>query len=620
MFLCRDERDARSLAEKAVAMVVFDCPTRMNGLVPPPPGADPGWALIEDGVDPAREREIESLFALGNGYLGTRISIGEGGRRSHPATFIAGIFVADGGLEPRLAVFPHWLHVAVTVEGQLLSVDAGRALAYRRTLDLRRGILWREWRQEDPSGRITRLVYRQLASLADRHVLLQSMAITAENYAGKIGLAARLGPSQATRTDVDQVRTGSGALLMHVSGKEVAVAAASELQGPADSMPVGRRDGVEQGGEERWSWEADLGETVQLDRILAVFTSRDVASPAKAASDHLIPRCARGFAAAAAAHADAWCRKWEAADIRIVGDEKAQRALRFAIYHLIAAVNPADEHVSIGARGLTGEAYRGHVLWDTEIYMLPFYVLTDPPAARALLMYRYHTLDAARRKARAHGYDGALYAWESADTGDEVTPQRVVAPDGRLVVIRTGEREHHVSADVAYSLWQYWRATGDHAFMVAAGAEILVETARFWASRAQVEPDGRAHIRQVIGPDEYHELVDDNAYTNVMAAFNLERAADAAAILRREQPGAWQLLSARLGLSDSELPAWRAWLGSWRRCSILRPGSLSSLPTISSSKRSMRPHTRVVPRPLTYVSVRSGSAGRRLSSRRMWWR
>jgi trehalose/maltose hydrolase-like predicted phosphorylase len=133
--------------------------------------------------------------------------------------------------------------------------------------------------------------------------------------------------------------------------------------------------------------------------------------------------------------------------------------------------------------------------------------------------------------------------------------------------------------------------------MVSAGAEILVETARFWASRAQVDdPDGRAHIRQVIGPDEYHEFVDDNAYTNVMAAFNLERAADAAAILRREQPGAWQLLSARLGLSDSELPAWRAWLGSWRRCSILRPGSLSSLPTISSSKRSMQRHTRIAPR------------------------
>jgi trehalose/maltose hydrolase-like predicted phosphorylase len=161
-----------------------------------------------------------------------------------------------------------------------------------------------------------------------------------------------------------------------------------------------------------------------------------------------------------------WLRKWQAAEVRIIGDEKAQRALRFAAYHLIAAANPADEHVSIGARGLTGEAYRGHVFWDTEIYMLPFYVFTDPPAARALLMYRYHTLDAARRKARSHGYRGALCAWESADTGDETTPRTVVAPSGQVVTLLTGEREHHISADIAYAVWQYWRATGDDGFML----------------------------------------------------------------------------------------------------------------------------------------------------------
>jgi kojibiose phosphorylase len=345
---------------------------------------------------------------------------------------------------------------------------------------------------------------------------------------------------------------------MRVSGQEIAIAAASELQGPAAPMPTVRQGGVQQGGDERWSWEAGPGETVHLDRMLGVFSSRDAANPAKAACDHIASTRARGFRAATGAHVDAWCRKWEAADVRIVGDEKAQRALRFASYHLIAVANPEDAHVSIGARGLTGEAYRGHVFWDTEIYMLPFYVCTDPPAARALLMYRYHTLDAARRKAKAQGYDGALYAWESADTGDEVAPQRVVAPDGRLVVIRTGEREHHISADVAYGVWQYWRATGDDAFMMSAGAEILIETARFWASRVQVEPDGRAHIRQVIGPDEYHELVDDNAYTNVMAAFNLERAADAAAILSREQSDHWQRLSARLGLADDAPRSWRA--------------------------------------------------------------
>ena len=157
-------------------------------------------------------------------------------------------------------------------------------------------------------------------------------------------------------------------------------------------------------------------------------------------------------------------------------------------------------------------------------------------------MYRYHTLGAARRKAKEQGYEGALYAWESADTGDEATPRRVVMPDGRVITILTGEQEHHVSADIAYAVWQYWRTSGDDAFMLEAGARILVETARFWASRMQLEQDGHAHIRQVIGPDEYHETVDDNAFTNAMAIFNLESAADTIEILQREQVACCQRL------------------------------------------------------------------------------
>jgi kojibiose phosphorylase len=309
--------------------------------------------------------------------------------------------------------------------------------------------------------------------------------------------------------------------------------------------------------DERWSWEAGRGETVCLDRVVAVYTSRDVADPADTTRAHVAMSQERGVPALARDHVDAWSRRWDAAEVQIVGDDEAQRALRFAVYHLVAAANPDDEHASIGARGLTGQDYRGHVFWDTEIYMLPFYLFTDPPAARALLMYRYHTLGAARRKAKAHGYQGALYAWESADSGEETTPRAVVAPDGRVVSILTGEQEHHISADVAYAVWQYWRATADDDFMVDAGAEILVETARFWASRARMEADGHAHIRAVIGPDEYHETVDDNAYTNVMARWNLDRAADAVAILNREQPTGSKQLSARLALTEEEPAAWR---------------------------------------------------------------
>ena len=522
---------------------------------------DPAWLLIEVGVDLAREREIESIFAIANGYIGTRASIAEDGRFSHPSTFAAGVYVTDASPElgTRLAVLPNWFHAEVKVEDQRLSFEAGRVLDHRRFLDLRQGMLWREWRQRDPSGRVTGLIYLQLASLADRHILLQSVTVTAENYAGKITLTTRAIPSGEIRMETAQIGP-EPVVLMRVSEIDVAIASTSMLH-RSDTSRTSTHEDRSEGGEERWSWETSLGEAVRLDRIITVFTSRDVVDPAKAALNHLATIRTCGFPSVVQAHVDAWYRKWNAAEVRIAGDEQAQRALRFACYHLIAAVNPTDEYVSISARGLTGEAYRGHVFWDTEIYMLPFYVFTDPLSARSLLMYRYHTLDAARRKAQEHGYEGALYAWESTDTGGEATPRRAVMPDGRVVTILTGEREHHISADIAYAVWQYWRVSGDDAFMLAAGAEILVETARFWASRAQVEPDGRAHIRQVIGPDEYHEMIDDNAYTNAMAIFNLERAADTLEILQREQVADWQRLCTNLDLAEKEPATWRAVAG-----------------------------------------------------------
>src|ERR1019366_3208387 len=172
-------------------------------------------------------------------------------------------------------------------------------------------------------------------------------------------------------------------------------------------------------------------------------------------------------------------------------------------------------------------------------------------------MYRFRTLDAARAKAAGMGWRGALYAWESADTGAEATPAQVVAPDRRVVDVLCGTQEQHISADVAYAVWQYWQATGDEGFLLDAGAEILLETGRFWSSHAQPEADGCHHIRGVIGPDEYHEHIDDNAFTNVMARWNIRRALDVAILLRARWPKVRTSLSSRLGLDDSELEQWR---------------------------------------------------------------
>ena len=523
------------------------------------PSSDSGWLIVEEGFTLVREHEIESIFAISNGYIGTRASLEEGSRLSQPDTFAAGIYVENSAPElgPELAVLPDWPHLEIALDGNRLSTELGRMLEHRRMLDLRQGVLWREWRQRDTTGRITRVHLLRLASLADRHVLLQLVAVTAENYSGRIELVAGLAipNTRGERAPLTIARDASTVTIL-AGGTSVAMATGSVPQSKSKAAKS-RQEHPSDHLEEHWSWEAGLGETVRLDRLVTVYTSHDVVDPANTAQGHVTTILDQGVSAFAEAHVDAWSRRWSIAEVQIAGDDEAQRALRFAAYHLVAAANPADEHVSIGARGLTGQAYRGHVFWDTEIFMLPFYLLTEPAAARALLMYRYHTLGAARRKAEAYGYRGALYAWESADTGEETTPRTLAAPDGHVVSILTGEQEHHISADVAYAVWQYWRATKDDDFMVDSGGDILIETARFWASRARIEADGHAHIRAVIGPDEYHETVDDNAYTNVMARWNLDRAADAVAILKRERPSHWKQQATRLALSDDEPAAWR---------------------------------------------------------------
>jgi kojibiose phosphorylase len=503
--------------------------------LPAAPTGDPGWILVEEGFTLAREHELESLFAIGNGYIGSRGSLAEGSPLSAPATFVAGVFDLDGSV-PGLVRAADWTRLSATIDGNLLRLDRGQNMEHRRILDMRQGILWREWRHQDEAGRITRLRALRLASLADLHLLVQCVTITSENYSGRVSIDATL--------------TGPVTQLT-VSGTTIAMAMASRVMDSAGSWTPSTE--VVHG---RQSLELGLGKTYRLDRIVALHTSRDTDEPRETARRHV--ECAiEDVADVIGKHRAAWLARWEASDLQIEGDPVAQRALRFAIYHLLSAANPRDDRVSIGARGLSGTAYKGHVFWDTDIFMLPFFILTYPEAARALVMYRHHTLAAARAKAARLGYRGALYAWESTDSGEEVTPPFVIAPDNEIVRILTGDQEQHIGADVAFGVWNYWQATGDDRFLVDAGAEIVIETARFWASRAELENDGHYHIRGVIGPDEYHETVDDNAYTNGMAQWNLEVAQEIADLIVERWPEQWQPLSRRLGIEPEEPRRWQ---------------------------------------------------------------
>ncbi|HME25041.1 MAG TPA: glycosyl hydrolase family 65 protein, partial [Acetobacteraceae bacterium] len=434
-----------------------------------------------------------------------------------------------------------------------LVMRRGTMLTHRRTLDMRRGLLVVKWRHRDPSGIVARIVTLRLVSQDDRGLGLGWLTFDLDRDDVEVMLeasfeAAGLGMEPAgIERELGVWRTTDGS-------KSVAMAGAAALTVGGQSLTPESVDPL------CWTWRCRsvAGQMMALERLVAVVRSDEPnRDPGPTATATLQRARSSGGEAVLAAHASAWAARWHASDVTIEGAPEVERELRFAVYHLNSAANPDDPRVSIGARALTGDAYLGHVFWDTEIYLLPFYIATWPEAARALLMYRFHTLTGARANAAKGGWRGAQYAWESADTGEETTPDHVFTPGGQFVAVLSGKQEHHITADVAYAVWQYWHVSGDDTFLLDAGAEILLETARFWASRATRGADGKRHIRLVMGPDEYHEGVDDNAYTNVMARWNIARGLDVCALLRERWPDRWTGLSAQLDLRDTELARWR---------------------------------------------------------------
>ena len=518
--------------------------------------ADPNWVLEQRG---ARDDGRDSPFAISNGFLGVRGggSIGGLPGKATPAeTYVAGLFDIMRADEPvpTLVLASNWLRVGISLSAQASVHDVEDIPSRCRTLDFRRGALITESRPMDSPGFAVRSRTLRLVSLSRREVGLQLVQLDVERGAGEATLEAYF-EGVGFGLEVERLEQDLGVWRTRSSGGRLAMAVAASLQ--VDGKVVV----ATAAGPCRWAWTwlMQPGQTILFERMVAV-TREDAAAANLGVDARRQLGAARvlGSSGVVDEHEAGWARRWRESDVVVGGDTAAQVALRFALYHLNGAANPDDERVSIAARALTGSDYRGHVFWDTEIFLLPFYTLTWPEAARTLLMYRFHTLDAARAKARRLGWRGALYAWESAGTGEERTPEHAIGPVRQAVAILCGVQEQHISADIAYAVWNYWLTTGDDAFLREAGAEIILETARFWSSRAVPEADGRRHIRGVIGPDEYHETIDDNVFTNVMARWNIRRAIAVAAVLRQRWPACWAALSRRIGLEDEELREWAA--------------------------------------------------------------
>jgi len=558
------------------------------------------WHVSEDTFHPEtltlkRLRSKETVYTIGNGYFGTRGTFEEEYPKAWPATLLFGVFDSIDVGKEELANAPDWLLIKLFVNGERFRLDKGKILEYRRTLDMQKGILKRYVRWESPGGIRLKIESERFASLADEHVGAIRYSVTADEQttvAVDVVLRATFNSAVGNYDlmhweSVDQ-EGDMGLLWLHTETRHTSVHLAQTMSFTtqaegfhAEIIGSDTAPGIYLSG------TLAPGATVTTEKIVVMYTTRDTDDPVRNALEHhqellksprnstqpgipVLPSAedatkdkdyvmSLAYDALLTQHKEAWQDYWQTSDIIIEGDDKAQIAARYNIYQLRISASTHDSRYSIAAKGLTGFGYRGHVFHDTEIFMLPYFTYVQPSIARNLLLYRYHLLPAARMKAKQNGYEGTQYPWESTLDGTEATPEQYIHPEtGELIPVLHGKIELHITASITYATWQYWHVTGDDEFMQQYGAEILLCTATFWASRAENHPEHNDfEITGVMGPDEWHEHVNNNAYTNYMARWSIQTALDTLYWLRTTAPDKARELEHQLDLTTERLDYWR---------------------------------------------------------------
>ncbi|MEU0394053.1 glycosyl hydrolase family 65 protein [Streptomyces sp. NPDC006208] len=551
------------------------------------------WTWEYDGYDPAEERLRESLCALGNGYFATRGATPEcpADTAHYPGTYAAGCYnrltstVAGRQIENEDMVnLPNWLPLRFRIRDDgddsaatngWFTPDSTALVDHHQTLDLRTGTLARTATYEDPRGR--RLSVRQLrfVHMGDPHLAALRTEFTAQGWTGEIevesaidGTVTNNGVARYRQLDGHHLsgisRGNSGAdtvwLACRTSTSDIRIAMAARItvEGPMRPVPTDHEP-ARAAQILRLTLTADR--TVTADKTVALHTSRDpaISDPLGAAVDRV--NTAPHFHELLLSHQAAWQQLWQRADIQVPGE--AGRILRLHLFHVLQTLSPhtTDLDVGVPARGLHGEAYRGHVFWD-ELFVLPYLNLHFPEVSRALLTYRHRRLDQACHGAREAGRAGAMYPWQSGSDGREETQELHLNPRSGRWLPDHSRLQRHVGSAIAYNVWQYCRASGDTQFLHTEGAEMLLQISRFWSDAATYDAAlGRYRIRAVVGPDEYHDAypgaatpgLDDNAYTNVTAAWVLARTLD---VLKSLPEPRRRELSERTGLEARELARW----------------------------------------------------------------
>lgn len=515
------------------------------------------WQLTEERVDHARLAWQESLFALANGGLGTRGDHEEGHPRSRAATFLHGVFVAPPGGTARLAAVPAWTRWSVTVDGEQVDVHSRPLVGYRRTLDLRTGVLTRSYLWKGAQAPVVRMTWRrvlplQTPALAAADVMVEALHRPVDVVIST-GLDAAAGSPDAVLWRVDDwPRMQPDALLLDatsVDGRRRLRAATKVRTRGAEPRGL-TTDAAHPVG--RFAARVEPGQPLVMEKLAGYGCARADEAGARP-PDPLGPEGGGddSFDGLAAASADRWRERWTTAAIEIDGDADAELAVHVAAFHLLAAASRDNPRGGLGARLLSGFGYDGHVFWDTDAFITPWLSTVAPELAATQLRYRHLGLPAAREKARRLGRRGAFFAWEADDVGEDATPDEwIPSPGAEPVPVWTGRIEEHHVAAIGWAVDHHHRWTGDDALLVEAGAELIASGAAYWAGRVEVDADGSGHLRDVIGPDEYHVHVDDNAYTNMMAAWHLRRAAALIDRLEEGDPAVRQRVLGRSGLHD----------------------------------------------------------------------
>ena len=550
-----------------------------------------GWNLVYDSFDPKDEKLRETLTTVGNGYLGSRGSYeGEYASGVHyPGTYIAGLYNKQATLVGGKRIYnndfvncPNWTLIEFAIgESDYTSPLKMNILSYQHMLNMKAGVMQRTIVCKDGAGRITRIHSLRIASMADPHLCALKFDITPINYSDTVHIRSAIDGTVINDNvaryrqlnskhlaPVSQGQTKNG-IYLHVQTNRsryqiVMHATTAMCESEKSIRPL--KTIIQKKGyvAEILTLDARENKTYSLEKLVSVFTSLDegVADLDKAATQAIGK--INSFKDIYKPHARAWAAIWEKADIRIDGDRFMQKVARLHIYHLLVTASPHNKNIDAGitARGLHGEAYRGHIFWD-ELYILSFYNLRFPEISKALLMYRYKRLDGARQYAKENGYQGAMYPWQTADVGDEETQIVHYNPANDTWGPDLSRRQRHVSIAVFYNVWRYVADAKDHKFLHEYGAEMMLDITRFWASIASLnENTGKYSIEGVMGPDEFHEKLPnsnayglkDNAYTNIMVVWLLEKAVE---VINNMPSKTLRQLKEKIGFEIEEVEKWK---------------------------------------------------------------